>query len=469
MLLLLTNARGPATDLGYLLHKNPANVHPFSLPFGEAHVFYPEATVERCTAALLLSINPVELVRGREGSGPDGGKLDQYVNDRPYTASSFLSVAMTRVFGTALAGNCNRRPELVEQRLPLTLTLPVVRCRGGEGVLRRLFEPLGYQVTAEPLPPDPALPEWGGSRLFRLTLSAETTVHDILTHVYVLLPVLDDEKHYYIGQDEVEKLLRHGEGWLPQHPDKKFIVERYLQRRVSLVRPALERLLGEEEPAEASAESVALTEQNLERPMTLHTQRLKLVHDELCAAGAKRVVDLGCGEGRLLRLLLADRRFEQIVGMDVSYRSLEAAQRKLRLERMPERQRARLQLMHGSLLYRDARLKEFDAAAVVEVIEHLDAPRLQAFERVVFAEARPRTIVVTTPNREYNVLFPTLPAGTMRHGDHRFEWTRAEFKAWCQQVAERHGYAVRHRPVGPEDAQHGAPSQMAVFTRQEAA
>jgi 3' terminal RNA ribose 2'-O-methyltransferase Hen1 len=180
-------------------------------------------------------------------------------------------------------------------------------------------------------------------------------------------------------------------------------------------------------------------------------------------SGAKRVLDLGCGEGKLLRALLHDAAFAEVVGVDVSARALEIANQ--RLERFPEEVRGRAKLLHGSLTYRDARLAGYDAAAVVEVIEHLDPPRLSAFERVLFEFARPGMVVLTTPNREYNVRFETLAEGAMRHSDHRFEWTRAEFRAWGDRVASRRGYAVTYRPVGDEDPEVGAPTQMGVFRR----
>ena len=293
------------------------------------------------------------------------------------------------------------------------------------------------------------------------------TVQDLLSHLYVLLPVLDEEKHYYVGDAEVEKLLRHGEGWLVGHPERNFIVNRYLKRQRSLTDQALARLLDQEasevESTETKTDTAAQSEKDLERPMTLHTHRLNQVATILRELEAKSVLDLGCGEGKLLRRLLADRAFDRVVGMDVSHRSLDTASARLRLERMPERQRKRIQLLQGSLLYRDARLSGFDAAALVEVIEHLDAPRLTAMERVIFEFARPRHIIITTPNREYNVLFPTLPPGAMRHNDHRFEWTRAEFAAWAEPVATKFGYEVRFAPVGDVNSVHGAPSQMAVF------
>jgi 3' terminal RNA ribose 2'-O-methyltransferase Hen1 len=461
MLLRIANTAVPATDLGFLLHKNPANLHTAVLAFGSAHVFYTEAAPERCTACLLLELDPVELVRG-------GRQLEDYVNDRPYVASSYLTVAMGRIFGTALAGNCQRRPELVAAKLPLAIAVEVVRARGGADTLRRLFEPLGYRVGATQIPLDDQFPEWGDSRYFRLTLEAEVTVHDALSHLYVLLPVLDDEKHYYVGDAEVEKLLRHGESWLAGHPERHLIVQRYLKHRPSLVDEALARLLDQEsasvEAAESQTERAALAEKDLERPMTLHTERLSLVAARLKALQAKTVLDLGCGEGKLLRRLLADRWFERIAGMDVSHRSLEIAASRLRLERMPERQRKRIELMQGSLLYRDKRLSGFDAAALVEVIEHLDRPRLAAMERVLFEFARPRHVLVTTPNREYNALFPTLAPGKLRHGDHRFEWTRAEFAEWARTTGARFGYQVTFEPVGPVDERHGAPSQMAVLS-----
>jgi 3' terminal RNA ribose 2'-O-methyltransferase Hen1 len=344
----------------------------------------------------------------------------------------------------------------------------VSRSRGGAEDLRKLFEPLGYHVDATQLPLDEKFPEWGESRYFCLTLTANTTVHDALSHLYVMLPVLDEEKHYYVGDAEVNKLLRHGEGWLGKHPENQFIVSRYLKRRSSLIDQAFATLLNEEnagvEAAESKTERAGHDEKDLERPMTLHTQRLNLVASRLKDLGAKSIVDLGCGEGKLLRRLLADRTFERIAGMDVSHRSLEIAALKLRLDRISERQRSRIELRQGSLLYRDKQLSGFDAAALVEVIEHLDQPRLIALERVLFEFARPRHIVITTPNREYNVLFPALPAGKLRHSDHRFEWTRAEFANWAESRGARFGYEVRFQPIGPVDAQHGPPSQMAVFS-----
>jgi 3' terminal RNA ribose 2'-O-methyltransferase Hen1 len=460
MLLTIRTTHVPATDLGFLLHKHPDRVQSFELPFGRVHVFYPEATETACSAAVLLDVDPVGLVRGA------GSTLDQYVNDRPYVASSFLAVAIARVFGTALGGRCEQRPELVGEPLPLEARLAALPCRGGEGFLRRLFEPLGYAVTADPHPLDPAFPEWGPSRYFTVGLRATCRLSDLLAHLYVLVPVLDDDKHYWVGDPEVEKLVRHGEGWLAAHPERETIARRYLRHQRGLVREAIARLATEDEAQPEEAPGARDAEETaLERPLRLHDQRLDLVAAVLHESGTKRVVDLGCGDGKLLKLLLADPQFTEIVGMDVDSRSLRIAGDRLELDRLPPRQRERIRLLQGSLLYRDRRIAGYDAAAVVEVIEHLDPSRLAAFERVVFEFARPGTVVLTTPNRDYNVRWPALPAGRFRHRDHRFEWTREELRRWAEEVAARFGYTVRFRPVGEEDPEVGAPTQMGIFSR----
>jgi 3' terminal RNA ribose 2'-O-methyltransferase Hen1 len=463
MLLTIRTTHQPATDLGFLLHKHPQHVHTREFPFGTATVFYPEATEEACSASVLLDVDPVGMVRGRGGRS---GAEDQYVNDRPYVASSFLSVVLARWFSSALSGRCERQPGLPEMELPFEARIAAVPCRGGAGFLRALFEPLGYEVEALRHQLDENMPELGPGRFFTVTLRARRRLRDLLTHLYVLIPVLDDQKHYWVGHDEVEKLLRRGEGWLERHPARDVIVSRYLAHQRGLVRDAIARLTAEEQPEEETV-TAQKDEQEAaaERTISLNDRRLDAVFDVLRASGASRVLDLGCGEGRLLRRLLSHHQFTEIVGMDVASRTLDLAESRLRLERLAPRQRERIRLMHGSLAYRDARLAGFDAAAVVEVIEHLDQPRLRAFERVLFEAAQPGTVALTTPNAEYNVMWPSLPAGRFRHQDHRFEWTRREFQDWATDVGSRFGYSARFLPVGDEDAQVGPPTQMAVFTR----
>jgi 3' terminal RNA ribose 2'-O-methyltransferase Hen1 len=466
MLLSLSTTTRSATDLGYLLMKHPDRTHEVELPFGTARVFYPQADENRCTAVLMLDIDPVGLVRGR---GDGEGSLSQYVNDRPYVASSFLSVALKRVFGTAMAGNSKDRQEVADSLIPLEAEIPVLRCRGGEELARNWFEPLGYIVDVERLPLDPRFPEWGESYYVRLRLSGNVRLRDLLTHLYVLLPAIDGDKHYYVGNDEIDKLLEKGGAWLSTHPQREAIVGRYLRRHKPLVRAALARLLGDdEEEIEEQEVRKEAAEVAIERPLSLNEQRMDAVVRVLRGIGARRVLDLGCGEGRLLGLLLKDRQFEHLLGIDVSLRSLDYAAERLHFDRMPPMQRERIKLAHGALTYRDRRFEGFDAACAIEVIEHLDAPRLPAFERALFGFAKPPCVVVTTPNSEYNVRFATLSAGKFRHPDHRFEWTRAEFHAWADGVAGRNGYTVRYEPIGLDDPEVGPPAQMAIFARDAA-
>ncbi|MFI5715880.1 3' terminal RNA ribose 2'-O-methyltransferase Hen1 [Nocardia sp. NPDC051750] len=538
----------PATDLGFLLHKNPDRVQEFGLSYGTAHVLYPHAAPDRCTAALLLEVDPVRLVRGRSRE-TQAFSLGQYVNDRPYAASSLMSVAIGAVFRSALRGDCTQRPELARTPLPLRLELPALGCRGGPELAERIFAPLGWSVTATPLPLDPAFPEWGDSAHLRLVLTGTVRLADALNHLYVLLPVLDGAKHYWLDAAEVDKLLRAGGAWLATHPERAWITRRYLARRHSLVRTALARLaeldasdpeeLGaiDEEPAagEDSGESLAeaapaigpdTTEPTstarcdtgeprtndaaavnhtasdtaieavtgaprTESPvaasdldggaagspaftapttgdvprLSLAVQRRAAVVAALRDTGATRVLDLGCGEGALLRDLLDDRSFQEIVGVDVSMRALSIARRRLRLDRLPEPVARRLTLRQGSLTYTDSALRGFDAAVLMEVIEHIDPPRLPAVEYVVFGAAAPHSVLVTTPNAEYNVRYDGLPAGRFRHTDHRFEWTRAEFRSWAQRIAGHFGYRARFAPIGAPDPEVGPPTQLAVFTR----
>ena len=462
MLLTITTTHADATDLGYLLHKHPAKLQSIPLTVGKAHVFYPEATPERTTAALLLDVDPIDMVRGNKSFAGRGFSLGQYVNDRPYVASSFLSVAIAKTFSTALNGTCKQRPELVRQPLPLEAKIAVLPApKGGEILIRKLFEPLGYTMEVERHALDPQFPEWGDSKYFTVRLSNHLRLSELLAHLYVLIPVLDNDKHYYISRAEIDKLLAKGAGWLDAHPEREQIVRRYLGNFGSLVRPALERL--REGDSETDTDEATETPATNERRETLHQHRLRRVVETLKVTGAKTVLDLGCGEGKLMRLLLREKQFQRIVGTDVSYRELARAKERLHWDDLPPRQRERLDLFQSALTYRDARLTGFDAAALVEVIEHLDEDRLDAFERVVFEFAKPRHIVLTTPNAEYNARYEFLESGAMRHDDHRFEWTRAQFQNWANRTAAAHGYSVRFEPLGEVDPEVGAPSQMAVF------
>lgn len=486
MLLSITTTHQPATDLGYLLKKNPARTHEFETPYGKAYVFYTQASHECCTAVFMVDLDPVGLVRGK---GEGEGVLSQYVNDRPFTASSFLTVAMTHVYRSAMAGNSKERSELAQMPIPLEAHLPVIHCAAGEDVIKRCFEPLGYTVNVTPIQQQDITTRTEiDSGYFALTVAGTVCLSDLLRHLYVLIPALDGHKHYYISAAEVENLLNKAKDWLAQHPERDWVISRYLKKQRSLVRQALEKLLEDspdllekdnalsandpQEDAEELAEGLT-TDEGLvkehsalpEKTVSLNVQRLKTVHEELVKAGVRTVADLGCGEGRLLRLLLKDRRFTKILGVDVSSAALEKAALRLKLDRLPPMQRERIEIVQGSLTYCDTRLKGFDVACVVEVIEHIDPERIAAFEQALFGFVQPPLVLLTSPNSEYNVKYEGMEKGSMRHRDHRFEWTRSEFEAWANHVCKTYGYCVEILPVGEIDEALGAPTQLGVFRK----
>jgi 3' terminal RNA ribose 2'-O-methyltransferase Hen1 len=464
VLLTLTTTHRPATDLGYLLHKHPDRVQEFKQSFGTATLIYPEASEERCTAALLVEIDPVRLAR-TAGRGTPDFSLAQYVNDRSYAASSLLGVALADVFSTARSGRCDSRQTLADSAIPLEIGIPVLPCRGGPDIAQLIFKPLGWAVEATPIPLDDRFPAWGDSRYVQLRLKGAVRLADALNQLHVLLPVMDESKHYWQGPDEVDKLLRSGGGWLAQHPQRELITRRYLARRSALVRIALARLaeLGDDQEEALEPAGDEEITQPVERRRLLNEQRHEAVLTALLELEATSVIDLGCGSGQFLDRLLRQSSFGRIAGMDVSVRSLQIAARTLNLDRLNERQAARVELFQGALTYEDARLAGFDAAVLMEVIEHVDPARLPALEGVVFGAAHPRAVLVTTPNAEYNANYEGL-AG-VRHPDHRFEWTRTEFATWAGRVAAGYGYAVQFRGIGDLDPEYGTPTQMAVFRR----
>jgi 3' terminal RNA ribose 2'-O-methyltransferase Hen1 len=462
VLLTITASRSDvfddASDLGFLLHKHPDRLQMFDVHGGQAHVFYPESSRERCTAALLLEVDPIALVRGK-GRHYDGFSLAQYVNDRPYAASSLLSVAMGKVFRTALSGRCDGRQGLADAELLLTIAIPAVP--GGADLVERLFTPLGWDVQAETLPLDPEVPEWGDSTYVRLTLTGTVRLATALNHLYVLLPVLDDAKHYWVSDDEVDKLLRAGEGWLADHPERELISRRYLAHQRSMTDEVRTRLAELDDQTSPEVEAA-------ERPRPLVALRHDAVIAALTDVRPTSVVDLGCGSGALIGKLLDIQGIDRVIGTEVSDAALRQAARRLHVDTMTERQADRLSLWLSSLQYQDARLTGLDAAVLMEVIEHIDPERVPAVTANLFGFLRPRTVIVTTPNVEHNVRYEALADGGMRHPDHRFEWTRAEFAAWAAEAGEAYGYTVEHRPVGPVDDEVGPATQLALFTRAEA-
>ncbi|WP_423920102.1 3' terminal RNA ribose 2'-O-methyltransferase Hen1 [Frigoribacterium sp. 2-23] len=469
MLVTLTSTAPSASDLSHLLRKHPDRAQAFTLSVGTAHVFYPEVSDERCTVALLLEVDPVGLVRDKRFRGGDAATLARYVNDRPYASSSMVAVALGQVFRTAMRGTSESFPELAAAPLPLEITVAAVPARGRDtaGLVTRLFEPLGWAVTETAIPLDPAFPEWGDSPYVDLALQGDVRLSDALRHLYVLLPVLDDAKHYWVSDDEVGKLMRAGEGWLAEHPERDLITRRYLAHQRSMVDEATGLMAKEARLDDVDDLLPAERDATPAEPRTprLGAQRAEAVLTALRDLGARSVADVGCGEGALLRRLVTDSAYTTIIGTDVSGGELAKAERVLNLREAGDRQRERVRLLQSSVTYQDDRLSGLDAIVLMEVVEHVDEERLPALEASVFGAAAPGAVIVTTPNSDYNVLYEALPEGAFRHADHRFEWSREQFAAWADGVAERHSYRVEYRAVGEVDPRLGSPTQLALFRK----
>lgn len=460
-MLLTINYQGQnAEDLGYLLFKHPAKLYQTQLSYGTASVFYPVQEPESFTAALMIDIDPIALMkRAKPGSLTT---VAHYVNDRPYVSSSLLSAAIAKAFGTAMTGRSEARPDIAAAELDLTLTLPVVRSAGGSELIDKLFTPLGWQTSVQEIPLDQSFPQWGKSPYWQLTLSGRQTLSAALKQLYVLLPVLDDHKHYWVGSDEISKLMRNAREWLADHPERELITQRYLVYQREYITEA-EQQLDETSGAAETAET----------PAPPHRQRLREQRAEAVLAAVEQlpgnsIVDLGCGEGRLLSQLQRQARFSRLMGSDVSASELKRAERRLGLdEEAGERKRSRIQLIQSALNYADPRLQGFDIAVLMEVIEHIDLERLAEAVENVFGFATPGAVIVTTPNADYNRVYG-LEDGEFRHDDHRFEFSRSEFRTWAENLARQYGYRVSFSGVGEEHREFGHATQVAVFVREAA-
>ena len=455
MIFELTTTYHPATDLGFLLHKHPDKLQTVELSVGHAHIFYPVANEEICTACLTLDINPVELVRNTKGG--NAFLQQHYVNDRPYTSNSFLSTAIAKAFGSAINGTCQAKPELVETAISLTGKVYSLKVDTDITYLNKLFEPLGYNIDYKILQLDSQFASWGNSKYVNLTIQNTITLSRFLSHLYVFILALDNDRHYWVSKNDIDVLLRRGRSWLENHPEKEWIIARYLKNLRTYTNEALLRLANSELLEEEQPQS--------ERKISLHHKRLTKAFEFLKESKAESVLDIGCGEGKLVKLLLKDGQFKKIAGTDVSFSELQKAKENLHLNEASPAMRERISLFQGSVTYIDERLKGFDAAALIEVVEHLDPERLSAMEKIVFGFANPNTVVLSTPNAEYNEVFEKLEEGSFRHEDHRFEWKRSEFNDWCEKVSTQFNYEVAIYPVGDEEPNIGAPSQMAVFKK----
>ena len=462
MLLTVTYEGTNTQDLGFLLHKHPDRAQQFVLNYGKAYVFYPEVSNERTTAALLLDIDPLDLAKGKVGS-KEGGLFD-YVNDRPYASTSFMSTAIARIFGTAMSGRCDKNQELADTSLNLTACIYSLKDSNDDLLAHEMFEPLGYTVEEKRTLLNERFPEWGASPYIDLTIKGTVRLSELLNHIYVLIPVFDRQKHYYTSEEEIQKLLDHGEGWLADHQYKEKLTRRFFAVKRDYARKALDILLADDIPDDEGAENEPATTER-EEHIPLNDLRMETVKKAVLDSGATSVIDLGCGECKLTSMLLKAQQIKRITACDVSVGVLEKAIKKLHLDRMQPYMKNKLTLMQASLTYRDQRFEGYDCACMIEVIEHIDPLRIPAMERTVFEFASPHTVIVTTPNREYNSNYENIHEDTLRHHDHRFEWTRKEFGDWTKHICDKFSYSCEMIGIGDIDANFGSPTQMGVFTK----
>lgn len=444
--LSIATTRPNASDLGFLLYKHPDRVFRSDDTRNrlvKAVGFYPEVSSDRCEFVLLVAVDPVERVRGLAWNGG----IAQYVEPLPFLASSHLAQALSLCLRSAMNGIASSKdPEtdaklkaLAAEKWPLEIKVTPVR--SSPAMIRRMFEPLGWKVDVE----STAL-EVDGSKypdaLHTIVLCGDQTVSDALTQLYVLLPALDPARHYFYGDNEVDKFVAKSQNWLDGHPARDLIVGRYLSKSKELQTAAKSLLDGE-------PNTTVIEEKSGDAEESAHDQRHRRIVDLVATIGATRIADLGCGEGRLLARLTALPGKLEIVGVEPALADLDKA-RKL-LSRNPGRlMDPRVTLKHGSILYADKSLKGFDVAILSEVIEHIDEERLDHAERCVFGAMNPAMVIVTTPNSDFNVAFPLLE-GRLRHNDHRFEWGRKDAEAWCQRVAAQYGYTFEIDGVGGFD------------------
>jgi 3' terminal RNA ribose 2'-O-methyltransferase Hen1 len=462
--LSIATTRQGAKDLGFLLYKHPDRVFRSDASRNakmSAVGFYPEATDERCEFCLVVEVDPVERVRGASW----GAGIAQYVEPLPFLASSYMAQALSLCLRSAMNGVVTSKDPAEEERLKVAaaekwpLEITVSPLRTSPALISRMFEPLGWDVALHSIALDiPGMMSGDrGTDLHTLTLRGEVTLQDALTHLYVLLPALDPARHYFYGESEVQKLLDKSQNWLEQHPARELIVGRYLSKSRELRETALQQF-------ETADDDETVAEGDVpDEPVSAHDERHQRIVEIVRGAGDVSVVDLGCGEGKLLERLSKLPGKLEITGVEPAMRDLDKAHRAL--SRNPGKQMdPRIKLKHGSILYADDQLKGFDIAILSEVIEHIDPERLDHAERCVFGFMQPRKVVVTTPNASFNEMFG-LEEGRFRHRDHRFEWTETEVTAWCGRIGRDYGYSYELGGAGGYEPAFGHLSHFIVFEK----
>lgn len=443
---LSLNVKGNGAEaVSYLLAKNPNNLYERDEKGFKVRSVYSVFTKEEVKYLIYVKPDPIDLVR----SSPQVYDISHYINDREFAVSSLFVSAIRKALGTALNGKPQEEyVQWVEHRFDMEVAFGPIATDLPDGELAELFKPIGYNVEIKRAA---STLRSKSSALF-ITLTGKQTIQNLLKHLFILIPVIDNYKHYFIDEREIEKVDRYGEGWLDAHPLKQFIVKRAL-RFQNLIRQS--KFYDRERHNQENRET---------KKIRLNELRYEKIVDFIRTIPKRdTVVDLGAGEGKLSVKLGYLDGVKEILSVEPSNKSrVRAIQRFEEAEgtdgfTLPTS-------LAGSLFYFDDRLVNKDIMVLCEVIEHIDEYRIPKMMEAIFRSYQPRVLIVTTPNQEYNVIYDMDE--TMRHHDHRFEWTRDDFQENCEQWIKESPYYIQFEGIGEEHPEYGTPTQMAIFRRE---
>ncbi|MBW4084382.1 3' terminal RNA ribose 2'-O-methyltransferase Hen1 [Paenibacillus sp. S150] len=464
--------------LSRLLAKNPDNLYDRMEKEARVRIAFTASSEQEAEAVIYVTPDPVELVKGASSAHND---ITQYINDREFVVSSLFCTYIRSALGTALNGKTKEAYlPWVNRKLALELTFGPVASNLPDHALEDLFIPLGYEVVLERGDAAYAFELKSRSSVRYIKLKGIQTLQTALRQLFVLIPALDDYKHYYISDDEVDKIRRYGDGWLENHPQRALILKRTL-RFAGAIKHYEDQMAGDGQQAEngASGEAPGIAEPfaapaeasagtgAAEAPKArLNDLRYAAIADTVERLAARRsIVDFGSGGGKLSARLSSVPGVQEIKAVEPSAAAqLRAMDRFAKLEGRPGA--IVPEPVTGSLFYYDEALRGKDVMILCEVIEHIDERRLNRVMETIFHEYAPGTLIITTPNKEYNALYQ-MEHEKLRHRDHRFEWDREAFGAWCSCWTSAYNYSVRLSGIGEFAQEYGYPTQMAIFTKED--
>jgi len=415
-----------ARAISHLLAKNPATVYERQVKGHAVRFVYHKMTDDELYASIFVTPDSLALVKDNEAFD-----ITHYINDREFAVSTIFLSLIRSALGTALNGKPKEEYiQFAAMDFPFTFEFGPISSRLTDEEIRNIWEPLGYEVTINTMT--------DAKRARFLTLTNTITLKKALQQIFILIPVMDDYKHYFIDEAERERLENYGEGWLETHPMREFIYKKALRFK--------QLYMSEEE-----------NEQKVNKP-SLNTRRYETIADAVTALKPKTVIDMGAGEGKLSMLLAQIDSITNLYSVDPSNHALARMQK-----RFADQQFAAAPIIKwGSLYYEDKEFTEADVFILCEVIEHIDEERLPQIMHLITQNYTPKHLIITTPNAEYNTVYELE---VMRHDDHRFEWDRKQFEAWCKAVAPN--YDLQFEGIGSVHEQYGAPTQMCIMTRRD--